>query len=142
MKKIVILGAGLTGLSTAYFLQKSNIPYTIIEKEGETGGLCKTIDIQNYKFDFTGHLLHLRNRGIKNFIFKDLDLKDEFQTLRRNSKIYYKDKLIDYPFQANIDQLLEKDREECIDGYLNRNQSIRINTFKDWIKKYFGDGLG
>jgi protoporphyrinogen oxidase len=142
MKKIVILGAGLTGLSTAYFLQKSNISYTIIEKERETGGLCRTIDIQKYKFDFTGHLLHLRNRGIKNFIFKDLDLEDEFQTLRRNSKIYYKDKLIDYPFQANIDQLHGKDRDECIDRYFSRNQNIRIKTFKDWIKKYFGDGLG
>ena len=41
--KIVILGAGLTGLSTAYHLEQNNFfDFTIFEKEGTHGGLCRS----------------------------------------------------------------------------------------------------
>ena len=33
MKKIVVVGAGIVGICTAYFLQKSGFKVTIIDKE-------------------------------------------------------------------------------------------------------------
>ena len=43
--KVVILGAGLSGLSTAYFAQdKEDVEkITILEMENKTGGLCRSI---------------------------------------------------------------------------------------------------
>ena len=142
MKKIVIIGGGLTGLSLAYFLEKNSIPYILLEKENDFGGLCKTAHINNYKFDYTGHLLHLKTERVKTFIFDELNLEKKFSKLKRNSKIYMLNRLIDYPFQANIDQLPENVRKECIEGFKKRDTKINPVTFEDWIRKYFGDAMG
>ncbi len=42
MKKVAIIGAGLTGLSLAYFLKKKDIPFVIYEKSERTGGVIKS----------------------------------------------------------------------------------------------------
>ena len=44
-KDILILGAGLSGISTAYFLQEFEWvdSITLLEKESRPGGLCRTI---------------------------------------------------------------------------------------------------
>ena len=41
MKKIVVVGAGIVGICTAYFLQKSGFKVTIIDKP-QNGGRKKT----------------------------------------------------------------------------------------------------
>ncbi|MBU1626261.1 NAD(P)/FAD-dependent oxidoreductase, partial [bacterium] len=53
--KIVIIGAGLTGLSTAYFSKNSTI---ILDKNEVPGGLCCSYSEDGFTFDYTGHLLH------------------------------------------------------------------------------------
>ncbi|RKX65664.1 hypothetical protein DRP44_05805, partial [candidate division TA06 bacterium] len=142
MKKIIIIGGGLTGLSAAYFLEKENISYTLIEKENTTGGLCKTLSVNGYKFDYTGHLLHLRSENIKNILFDELNLKKLLSRHKRMSKILISNRFVDYPFQANINQLPEKIKNECIEGFKRRISNIDVVSFKDWVKKYFGDGMG
>ena len=41
-ERVLIIGGGVTGLATAYFLSRYAIPCTIIEKTHRTGGLIKT----------------------------------------------------------------------------------------------------
>ncbi|MCM8799269.1 MAG: FAD-dependent oxidoreductase, partial [Candidatus Omnitrophica bacterium] len=63
-KRIVILGAGLTGLSTAYFLQRHIKDISVFEKEKEVGGLCRSKIKDGFIFDYAGHLLHFRQKRI------------------------------------------------------------------------------
>lgn len=42
MKKVKIVGSGISGLSIAYFLVKKNIPVEIYEKSAKPGGLLQT----------------------------------------------------------------------------------------------------
>ncbi len=60
---IVIIGAGLAGLSTAFHLK--GLPYRVFEKEKEAGGLCRSYQKDGFTFDLTGHLLHFRQPEIK-----------------------------------------------------------------------------
>ena len=60
---ILIVGAGLAGLSTAYHLR--GVPYKILEREREVGGLCRSYVKDGFTFDYTGHLLHFRQTAIK-----------------------------------------------------------------------------
>ena len=60
---IVIVGAGLAGLSTAYHL--SGTPYRLYEREEQVGGLCRSYQKDGFTFDYTGHLLHFRQPEIK-----------------------------------------------------------------------------
>lgn len=41
---VTIIGAGISGLSLAYHLQKANIEYTLLEASAEVGGYIKTME--------------------------------------------------------------------------------------------------
>ena len=69
MKKVVILGGGLSGISSAFFLQdKSWIEnITVLEKETETGGLCRSIRKNGYIYDVGPHILFSKDKRLGNF---------------------------------------------------------------------------
>lgn len=52
MKKIAILGAGISGLSTAYWLKKNNFDFVVLEKENHVGGSMQTIRKDGFQIDF------------------------------------------------------------------------------------------
>lgn len=41
-KKVVIIGAGITGLTAAYFLKKKGVDFIVLEKSDHTGGVITT----------------------------------------------------------------------------------------------------
>lgn len=51
-KKITILGAGISGLATAYWLHKGGYDVTIIEAKSEAGGAMETIRENGFLIDF------------------------------------------------------------------------------------------
>lgn len=57
MKRIVIIGGGIAGLSTGIFAQKNGFNSTIIEKHHTLGGECTGWDRQGYHIDGCIHWL-------------------------------------------------------------------------------------
>lgn len=51
MKKAVIIGAGITGLTTAYYLKKTGWEVTILEKQMRTGGAIHTHRENGFVFE-------------------------------------------------------------------------------------------
>ena len=50
--KIVIIGAGPAGLSTAWYLSKNGFNnVTVLEKLGRVGGLCKSLTVDGMSYD-------------------------------------------------------------------------------------------
>ena len=47
MSSVAIIGGGISGLSTAYYLSKAGIPSTLIEARTRLGGVIQTERIQN-----------------------------------------------------------------------------------------------
>ena len=56
---VIVVGGGLAGLATAHFL--GDIPHLVLESEDAPGGLCRSRSIDGFVFDYTGHLLHMRD---------------------------------------------------------------------------------
>ena len=56
--KTLIIGAGFAGLSAAHALRGK---CSVIEAAGRPGGLCRTETAGGFVFDYTGHLMHLRD---------------------------------------------------------------------------------
>ena len=48
MKKVLIIGGGISGLTTAYWLHKSGIDVTVLEKETRAGGSIRTVKDKGY----------------------------------------------------------------------------------------------
>ena len=59
MANTVIIGMGLSGLSF-YDSFGSKEDTICIDKNTELGGYTRTIKLSDYKFDYTGHFLHLK----------------------------------------------------------------------------------
>lgn len=59
MKKVIIIGAGLGGLSAACRLAKSGFSVTVLEKNDSVGGKVNSVEASGYKFDTGASLITL-----------------------------------------------------------------------------------
>ena len=139
---ILIIGAGLAGLSTAYHLGDRS--YRVIEKEKEAGGLCRSYQKDGFTFDMTGHLLHFRQAAIKALVEGLLDGRLE-QHVRR-SFIYSHRTYTEYPFQVNTYGLPPEVVRECLMGFIDTLAKPAATrpadlSFKDWILDNMGEGI-
>jgi len=141
--KVVILGAGLTGLSAAYHLEKKNFfDFKIFEKESECGGLARSVKHDRFIFDFTGHLLHSSDKYFDQMLDELLSSKDRLSCSRK-SFIFTHKTFIPYPFQTNLQGLPPEVVTECLCGFANRRHQIDSpRSFYDWTMKFFGAGIG
>lgn len=162
---IVIVGGGLAGLSCAWHL--GDAAHVVLEREKEAGGLTRSVSDRGFLFDYTGHLLHLRDDYAKQ-LCDDL-LGEDQEHLERSAWIQFKDRIVPYPFQVNTCGLPDEVRIECVKAFaeslLPENRAepgalvppasplplsfLNINTptggyaatFADWTKKTFGEGF-
>jgi protoporphyrinogen oxidase len=140
---ILIVGAGLAGLSTAYHLQ--GVPYKIVEREREVGGLCRSYMKDGFTFDYTGHLLHFRQAAIKALV--ESLLPDKLQRHARRSYIYSHETYTEYPFQVNTHGLPPEIVRECLIGFIATltkgagEPPSQPPSFKEWILDSLGEGI-
>ena len=69
-QNVVILGAGISGLTVSYFLNKFKVKNIIIEKQDKSGGLLRSFKIKNFVFDNFIHISHAKKKIVKNFFNK------------------------------------------------------------------------
>jgi protoporphyrinogen oxidase len=139
---ILIVGAGLAGLSAAYHL--GDRPYRVLEKEKEAGGLCRSYQMDGFTFDVTGHLLHFRQAEIKALV--EGLLAGKLAKHSRRSFIYSHRAYTEYPFQVNTYGLPPEVIRECLLGFIATltNPSAtppEDRSFKAWILENLGEGM-
>lgn len=140
--RVVILGAGLAGLSASLHLPV-DFDVHVFEREDEVGGVARSRRVSGFTFDYTGHLLHLRDQGVKDLVAKLLP--DAFRRCDRRAVIYSHGTYIPYPFQANLHGLPAEIVAECLIGFV---QSLMSDdkpedsaNFKEWCLRCFGKGI-
>ncbi len=77
MEEVVIIGAGITGLTTAYWLKKEGFKVKILEASNDVGGNIKTIKHKDFIFD-TGPNSGLETTQLISQLVNELNLQDEF----------------------------------------------------------------
>lgn len=142
MAKIVIIGAGATGLSAAYHLEKKGFyDYKLFEKEAVTGGLCGSVEQDGFVFDYTGHLLHVNDAYFHTFINTVVGFEN-LNTVIRRSYVYSQDVYTRYPYQINLYGLPEETIADCIEGFVSRKKmSKHVTSFPEWVLQNFGTGF-
>lgn len=141
---MVILGAGLTGLSTALHVGAS--PVLVAERAERVGGKARSWRRDGYTFDITGHWLHLRDdrvRALVNRLFAPGDLVE----IERRTAVYSHGVMLAYPFQANLFGLPLEVVKECLVGFVEareaaaRDPSAQPQTFEAFAIARFGRGI-
>ena len=137
MKKIVIVGAGITGLAFAYecLLRKHQV--LIVEKTFEVGGLARTVTHNDCLLDIGVHLLYLKDPEVRKKV-EELISPEEWLRVKRNGKLYLKSRYIDWPptlrspfqfpfsfsFRVLLDQILKTRSDGVVGNYESEILSI------------------
>lgn len=143
MRQVLVLGAGLTGLSTAYHLRRRGLQPVVLEREAEAGGACRTLAQGGFAFDLTGHLLHLgREEGRR--LVAALGITPRLRRHTRRAAVALAGTFTPYPIQINTFRLPRALRRECLLGALAARelpQAPESGPFADWALSRFGEGL-
>lgn len=150
MKKICIIGSGLSGLSCAHYLKKNNYQIKIFEKKSYPGGRANSEQVNGYTCDIGFQVLLNNYDELKKInIYKKLDMK----YFNSGAEIYFKHKNLRlynplyHPikaFKSNLAQIFSfRDIINIIFLILFKNPKrtkagsyIDVN-FNNKIKKYF-----
>lgn len=139
--KLTILGAGLSGVSLAYFLQENERidEINIIEKEDSIGGLCRSIEKDGYVYDIGPHILFSKDKEMLNLMLDVLPGKND---LKRSNQIIYKGKYIKYPFENDLSKLPQDDLNYCVTAFTNNPyKGYKSENMLQFFLKTFGEGI-
>lgn len=145
MSGVVIVGAGLTGLSAAYHLAEAGVEVQVLEALEQPGGACRTIEKDGFSFDLTGHLLHLRLRESV-ALLKRLGVWRQLRRRQRRAGIALAGRITPYPLQIHTYRLPAEVRRDCVLGFVRAtNSGVRgegeASNFAAWILERFGEGF-
>ena len=143
---VVVLGAGLAGLSTAYELCRAGARVTVLEKEDYLGGMACSWKIGPYWLDHGPHRFHSRDSGLIEHLYEVLD--NDLVIRERLSRIYMQGKFFHYPLKAQ--NVLQNMPKRVLARAAWDYVSIRMkqwftkipdDNFENWVLKRFGRTL-
>ncbi len=143
---VVVLGAGLAGLATAYELCRAGHRVTVLEKEPWVGGMATSWKVGPYWLDHGPHRFHSRDKRLIEHLYEILDSQVVIRD--RLSRIYLQGKFFHYPLKAqNVLQNMPK-RILFKAGWdyvwirvLQWFKKIPDDNFENWVLKRFGRTL-
>jgi len=140
---VAVLGAGLTGLSASLELSRRGARHRLFEREKVAGGHAVTIEEQGFRFDRTGHLLHLRDPRMQ-ALAEDLLRPHQYRRLQRRSAVFSHGVYTRYPFQANTFGLPPEVAFECVSGFVEAHfarDKPEPKNFEEYCLLHFGRGI-
>ena len=146
MEPVLILGGGLAGLSTAFHLRR---PWLLVERESRVGGLVRTETMHGgFRFDPTGHWLHLRDPGMKALVHDRL-LPDGLVTVARRAAVFTRGVFTRFPYQVNTHGLPAEVVAENLVGFVEATvgeggRALRERepaNFEEFILRHLGAGF-
>lgn len=142
----VVLGAGLAGLSCAYELSKNGFDVTVLERDGDVGGLAKSFKYKNFTYDLGPHRFHTKY----NELVKEINdiINNNFDIKIKQTRIFFMNKFFNYPLSIK-DVLFGFDiitSTKCMSHFVyshieNKLKRKKEISFEDYVKNRFGSEL-
>lgn len=157
-----VLGAGITGLATAWKLSEAGLPVIVLEKSNVIGGMAGTFRYKKYLLDYGPHKIYSQLpifEEVKNFLAEDL------LTVKKSSKIRLSGKYLPYPFGSkdllltlnpmiaigcgasygitSIVNMMKTKEDACYEDYIiNRFGKATYDLiFRQYAEKAWGDPI-
>jgi len=141
--RIVIIGAGPTGLAAGYRLQELGYDdWVILEANDYVGGLATSFtDDAGFTYDIGGHVMFSHYQYYDELV--DKLMGGDFTELQREAWVWMENRFIPYPFQNNIRDLDRKTVFDCVSGLVRAQREERNpSNFREWVDAVMGAGIG
>jgi len=150
MKKVAIIGAGISGLTAAYELAKRGYTVTVYEKEDQAGGLAGGFYHKHWDWsvEFFYHHWFKSDKAILH-LTKELRLQDKVRFFRPKTVMYHNGSF--YPLDSVGAVLtfpgfsfLEKMRFGLVTAYIRYLagwRPLEKYTAHAWLMKYYGEKI-
>lgn len=139
--RIVILGAGPTGLGAAHRLGELGATnWDVFERSDHVGGLASSyLDEHGFIWDYGGHVMFSHYSYFDELV--ETMLRGDYDQHMREAWVWIYDRFVPYPFQNNIHRLPPDVYLDCVMGIVeSRGRDERAN-FDEWITSVFGEGI-
>ena len=143
-KKVAVIGAGISGLTTAQLL-KDKYDVTVFEKDDRPGGLIKCERVNGNLFHTCGgHVLNSKYPEVLEWLKGFVNFDTEYVKANRNSSVVFDGGLfIPYPIENHVYLLPQDIQLRCVEDFLSiaSLQNSNYTNFEDFLKKRFGTTL-
>ncbi len=140
---VAIIGAGPTGLTAAYQLNKVGLKTVVVEKASVVGGIARTESYQGYHIDIGGHRFYTKVEPVAQ-LWQEV-LGENFFHRPRLSRIYYNRQFFHYPirFFETLSKLGWLESFRIGSSYLAAQLSphAQEDNFEQWVSNRFGQRL-
>lgn len=139
MKKVLIIGAGVAGLSAGRVLSQNGYKVAIYEAESSVGGMSKSLKMFDQIVDIGPHRFFSKDKRLNDFW--SAHTYGESEKVSRLTRIFYNNKFFYYPLRG-FDALFKLGIIEstlCVLSFIKAKiKPFGGNSFESWVANAFG----
>lgn len=145
MNANIFLGAGISGIAGMKASSLLGEESLLLDRNRSPGGLTRSMYVDGFTFDYTGHFLHLAKTANVSNLTGASDVG--WQKIARRAFCYINGEVTEAPFQYNLGDLSAPIKQICWDGFMfAKNQRTHSDDFlnldlDDYFRQYFGDPI-
>lgn len=143
MKRIAIIGAGISGLSIAKILNQ-DYDVDIYERNGNPGGLIRCERVGGNLFHICGgHVFNSKRQDVLKWFASQINIDTDFFKVNRNSSILMQNgDVIPYPIENHFYLFNEDCQKNIINDIVEiANLHLNPSNFEDFLLSRFGKTL-
>lgn len=143
MKDVVIIGAGIAGLTAAYELSKDSVDFHVIETSDRVGGNIKTKKVDGFSIEEGPYTLTSSGKDVLGLV-SELGLDESLVEAKSESKnryIYHQKKLIPVPMSPKElykTELLSSDGKKTLLEEFFISKVDKEETIEEFVSRRFG----
>ena len=134
-KNIVVLGAGIAGISAAFHLQKMGLQAIVYEANCQAGGLLDNFSVEGFRFDNAVHLSFATEPEVRAVFDSTPYFIHPAISWCWDNRCWIK-----HPVQNNMFPLEVEERVEMIAGLLTR-PDVEVLNYHDWLVYQYGEAI-
>lgn len=145
MKKIAIIGGGISGLTVAKIMN-DRYRVTVFERNSTPGGLIRCRRVENSLFHTCGgHVFNSKRQDVLDWFWKQFHRDEDFSKADRNSVVFMNEgEKIPYPIENHMYLFNAETQKRFIDDLVTiakEQKNVEPQNFEEFLKGRFGETL-